>query len=563
MELDQESVQDDQPTNHSVSEGIDFLDLTPENDCTSPSSPVIHDNWLSTGLMVKVGTVRKNSNGTNIATTRDGKPIFTGQRELPVKDVLNPENLPFHHPITPEVWQNEKDAPAHRYYGCADLDGNFNDVMRGNEPLFAGGEKKTHRNMTEMKRELKSYFEKNADMDKLMQDVAKDIPVLGRAFKATGLLCAHLSNKQIPFVAHFSGCKGTRVLWKDQTLWRKVVRTRKDNGHEGLEILKQCFGENRSLIWSLENDVDLDGSVHGKGKGIKSDLLPHPFTGVSPIPLVDFVEGKCEFHCDEELTRNFDECLNEAIRWWWREILSNPNTDVPLLKTDKKQRESKKRLSDGKTSSRQRKKSKTSPVHLICRELWDYDKLENIALLDLNDDIEKKIGSIMDSLVRRGLRSRHLVSCKPSKNNREGRLWAQDASFQNMPGWIRRICSHLHHHDVDMSNAGPRIMAQIVKTHMDPEKNRFELLHRCAEDRSGVFEEVLKTLPTEHHPLYSESKLKKLFITGMNGGKHFKASGGVREVPLLTKWETMMEAVARELSKHAKFKHIHRDVESD
>jgi P4 family phage/plasmid primase-like protien len=280
-------------------------------------------------MYVKVGTVKHD--GKNILLHGPGKPVFTGQRVLPVDEAL--KHLAFYYPIIPEFYpQPDVGARSYRYFGYLDLDMDMDNIISGKEPLFAGTNPKTYDKREQLKQELSKFLQDNSTEDKSMtfEELCEHVPALQRVCDTTRAVVNDLkyANKRLDYVLpFFTGLKGTRVLWIDKTLWRAMNPERRDAGDAGVDLLKEYFSE--STVEALKN-VEFDASVYGKGKGLKPDMLPHPYSGIAPLPLFDDESGL--FSVDFELTRTPIPELTERLTGFWKHIMLNVDTEAkPLI----------------------------------------------------------------------------------------------------------------------------------------------------------------------------------------------------------------------------------------
>ena len=212
-----------------------------------------------------------------------------------------------------------------------------------------------------------------------------------------------------------------------------------------------------------------------------------------------------------------------------------------------------------KTSNASNTEKKKNPIILF--ERWDVDKLIHISELVLKSEVERGVAEVLRQFrenIHKGY-SHLRTHYEPSCDFREGRLYAGSAGLQTIPSWIRRICSVEYYHDVDMSNAAPRILAQIVKKYVrEDEQHKYKLLFKYAKNRDGVFAEVKQSLPTDH-PFRSKDKpLKTLFLKVLHGGKCTDEQS--RLMPLVSEFEDTCKRVFQTLKDHSHFNEIYQEV---
>lgn len=94
----------------------------------------------------------------------------------------------------------------------------------------------------------------------------------------------------------------------------------------------------------------------------------------------------------------------------------------------------------------------------------------------------------------------------------KGRLFAKNASLQNMPREIRASISYEYYHDIDMANAHPVILTQYCK------KNDIEcsILEEYVNNRESIINNII----SEYNSL-NKSDVKTLFLSLMNGAENY------------------------------------------
>ena len=308
---------------------------------------------------VKVGKVKHD--GHNILTTEDGKPIFLGQKNISTEKMLKESNLPYWYPIIPE-FTNTETGHAFRYFGYLDLDMKLDDIEEGKAPLFAGQASKAYNKRASIKKKLSNWMQTEG-LGKTLEQVGEHVPALLDVLTATRVCMEDLvGNKGLAACAFFTGLKGTRVLWYDESLWRMVDPERSDAGDAGVQLLTEYFSPAAMEALKL---VDFDASVYGKGKGLKPDLLPHPVSKIAPAPLFseddptsDEVSRRFQWCTAAQIQREGSEHISYNIRSFWEKVvasvpLSAPELVLPSSDSSSNHRASKKRKA---TSGRGKKK---------------------------------------------------------------------------------------------------------------------------------------------------------------------------------------------------------------
>ena len=205
-------------------------------------------------MYIQVGACERDGYGVR---TVNGEPKFMFPESRPTKKVDSfIKNLRYWYPIIPEFFNNETHAV--RYGGMLDFD--FDKTGEWDNDTVLG--------------EVRAACRNELSLDSL----AERVPPLREVFDATHKMVDSLQQKGLRCTAFFSGLKGSRVLWYDPTLWRKVQRERTNDSAEWVSILERYFDQKLPF---------LDGGIYTRGKGIKPDLLPHPRSNVAPTPLLD------------------------------------------------------------------------------------------------------------------------------------------------------------------------------------------------------------------------------------------------------------------------------------
>jgi P4 family phage/plasmid primase-like protien len=193
----------------------------------------------------------------------------------------------------------------------------------------------------EIKKELAAFLkEKTKQQDFTIEELAAAVPAFAFVLKATEEVSKELDSRQPPVehIAFWTGQKGTRVLLLDDKLWRKAPINRSaDAGDAGVALLSAYIGE--TVLKSFAN-IEFDGSVYGKGKGLKPDYLAHPVTQIYPVPLK--LHGS-SFSSTRTLSPEPNKRLREQIHAYWQKLFGMIPDDAPDLVLGKFARPSLKR----------------------------------------------------------------------------------------------------------------------------------------------------------------------------------------------------------------------------
>ena len=205
---------------------------------------------------------------------------------------------------------------------------------------------------------------------------------------------------------------------------------------------------------------------------------------------------------------------------------------------------------------RKREEEKEQEKTYIClSEKWDQDKLIALNELVLDACDEKIISEILQEMQSEPL-SRRALTYTPSKKFPEGRLYSF-LGYQSCPGWIRRLCSYQFYHDIDISNAGPTILAQILTKTLGKCPS---IILNYANNRSAVFQQLREEEPELQD--IPDSVLKKVFLTCVHGGQythHLGALGLPEDHPpimLLCEWQEVIVRAMKTLQEHDDFKDL-------
>ena len=144
-------------------------------------------------------------------------------------------------------------------------------------------------------------------------------------------------------------------------------------------------------------------------------------------------------------------------------------------------------------------------------------------------------------------------------------MYAAGPSLQNVPGWIRRVCSHIYYHDLDIVNCGPAILSQIIEKVFGTNPPRIReaaaAIKFYATNRSDV--NVFKNLRDQEPELKDipDKALKNMYLLCLHGGdhtNHFRDIGLPPDhepiaVPLFGEWEKHAKKLMKKLSKHPSY----------
>lgn len=182
-----------------------------------------------------------------------------------------------------------------------DIDANFEGVVKNGLPLLHGDGPLVYKNTSEVKQQWKRIVEENMYS---VDDLVQASPVFADATERTNKLVKALADKNVDHFVYYTGCKGYRILFYAENMWRYIVG-RKDKGHEIVE--DSIIPYFRSL--GLESvDVSwFDCGIYELNKGVKTDLTRHPDTGF--LPTAKFDIPLCEIDSD-------NECRDAILRYW-------------------------------------------------------------------------------------------------------------------------------------------------------------------------------------------------------------------------------------------------------
>jgi P4 family phage/plasmid primase-like protien len=302
---------------------------------------------------MRVGTVQHTTD--RIVTGKTGKPLFKGHQVLDTATVL--DKLPFWYPLVPVIIKDNKYATTGlRYYGYFDIDMNLDQIDCGEESLFTGEEPKKYVTRSLIKDEMKQRLQDA--LGSTFVDFCATCPALERVRVVTDELAMYLRYvKGVEPVVFFTGGKGTRVLFRDPSLWRQVDLGVSDPGESGRDILEDYLGP--ELSESLKK-IDFDSSVYGRGKGIKTDLLPHPWTGIAPSSMTG------------TLQQATDDQISHDIREFWTHLINDVPDTAPLLEIKPKY--------IGKSSKRDRSGGQITVITVP-------DRVRELMVLAMGDDV--------------------------------------------------------------------------------------------------------------------------------------------------------------------------------
>ena len=135
------------------------------------------------------------------------------------------------------------------------------------------------------------------------------------------------------------------------------------------------------------------------------------------------------------------------------------------------------------------KRPKVKPVKLM--ERWDLRRLIQLANSTLKPEQSKAIMSVL----RRGKKCEggDYVEIETEyrygkDSGNRGRIYACSSSFQNVNGFIRRLCSYGRYADIDIKNSAPTILLQIAT-----QKGYVAtpVLRRYVENRDALINDVI------------------------------------------------------------------------
>ena len=164
-----------------------------------------------------------------------------------------------------------------------------------------------------------------------------------------------------------------------------------------------------------------------------------------------------------------------------------------------------------KKKGTKRQREEEVPPTVVCHERRDMAALGHIHELVLPHEIDnavKEMWAEHKDTPPKYKTTRQCVAYTPSKDFKEGRLYAQSPSMQSTPGWVRRIIGHKYYHDIDMVNAFPSIYSQIVHMAGLARYDEYRIIEQYASERATVFEMAREQ---QRAPI-TDSELKNAFF---------------------------------------------------
>lgn len=264
---------------------------------------------------IKVGRVRRL--GSGIQTNQDGVPAFLGHATITTDSFISIDRLPFWYPIIPVIMNSVDATSGRRYFGYFDFDMDVDGVLGGTEDMFTD-DGTVCCDRKGVKDALKNRMLRSHDYGELCMVC----PAMARVYNVTRAVVEALSVRPgvEQVTAFFTGCKGTRILFYDESLWRHVELRDPDNGDAGRRLLESYIGSDLTTLID-SGGVDFDASVYGRGKGLKPDLLCHPYSGVGPALLFSTERGFVQLDKALITTTCVDPVLCDLIRSYWRKVI--------------------------------------------------------------------------------------------------------------------------------------------------------------------------------------------------------------------------------------------------
>ena len=207
-------------------------------------------------------------------------------------------------------------------------------------------------------------------------------------------------------------------------------------------------------------------------------------------------------------------------------------------------------------------KPELPPATITLFERWDTEALASIRELAMIPAIESVVETIAGDFVHAKGElppTFRKVPYRPAEF-KEGRLYG--TGLQSCPGFVRRICAHKYYHDIDIANASPTLICQL----MEKETGSCPaMLLEYMNDRDGVFQRLREEEPTFADLTYK--KMKKMFLVMLHGGSHqtklAKYGLGPQPVPLLAAFEKAIATCASRLMLHTDYQKILADIKAD
>lgn len=208
------------------------------------------------------------------------------------------------------------------------------------------------------------------------------------------------------------------------------------------------------------------------------------------------------------------------------------------------------------------KEDEEAKVATVLYERWDSDMVLSINELVLDPQTESLVSVIASemtpSLLNPAPRARRAVTYT-SREFEEGRVYGH--GLQGVSGWIRRLCSYQYYHDLDIVNAAPTLLYQVLERTMGicP-----KLIKAYALDRPGMFRRLREEEPQLVN--VPDGVLKGIFLTCLHGGNHtnhFPEIGLSQDhepIALLAKWEKTITKVMKKLMTHDGYKKMAKQI---
>ena len=172
---------------------------------------------------------------------------------------------------------------------------------------------------------------------------------------------------------------------------------------------------------------------------------------------------------------------------------------------------------DKKKKGTKRQREEEVPPTVVCHERRDMAALGHIHELVLPHEVDnavKEMWAEHKDTPPKYKTTRQCVAYGPSKDFKEGRLYARSPSMQSTPGWVRRIIGHKYYHDIDMANAFPSIFSQIVHKAGLGMTDDYRIIEQYASERATVFQMAREQ---QSAPITDEV-LKELFLIALHNG---------------------------------------------
>ena len=211
---------------------------------------------------------------------------------------------------------------------------------------------------------------------------------------------------------------------------------------------------------------------------------------------------------------------------------------------------------------REKEEKEEETVDAVLYERWDSDMILSINELVLDPQTEAVVSAIASemtpSLSNPAPKARRMVKYT-AREFKEGRVYGQ--GLQGVSGWIRRLCSYRYYHDLDIVNAAPTILYQVLEKTLGTCP---VMIKSYALDRPGMFKRIREEEPELND--IPDKGLKGIFLKCLHGGKHINHFTSIgllpdhKPIPLLVEWEKTITKAMKNLGKHDDYKSMVKQI---